>query len=40
MLAPLLFDVRDAEKGLLAAGDEELFAVMEDLAWKNGWLRG
>ena len=33
LLAPFQFDGRNLQKGLLAAGDEETFAVIEDLAW-------
>jgi hypothetical protein len=30
LLATFQFDVRDAQNGLLAAGNEELFAVIKD----------
>jgi len=32
LLASLQFDVRNVQKGLLPAGNEEIFAVVVDLA--------
>ena len=36
LLAPLRFDVQDVQKGLLPAGDQEIFAVVIDLARSAG----